>query len=74
MSKRHSPCVDVCKYGENGHCIGCSMTKPQKKIVKLLKTKNQRKVFIKLIILQQNFLGGFEHWQLAYSKRYKKTD
>ncbi|MEM7463357.1 MAG: DUF1289 domain-containing protein, partial [Pseudomonadota bacterium] len=38
MSKKiPSPCVDVCKYKRQGHCIACSMTKAQKSQFKKLK-------------------------------------
>ena len=30
MGKYYSPCIDVCKYRDDGHCRGCSMTKPKK--------------------------------------------
>ena len=43
MSKKTpSPCIDVCKFRREGHCIGCSMTKAQKSMFKKLKpvTKN----------------------------------
>ena len=29
-----SPCIDVCKYKYKNHCIGCSMTKIQKRLLK----------------------------------------
>ena len=38
MAKTHSPCIGVCKFKRPGpagrHCLGCSMTKLQKKIAK----------------------------------------
>ena len=30
-AKAPSPCVSVCKFKDQGHCIGCGMTKPEKK-------------------------------------------
>ena len=35
--KLPSPCMNVCKYKLKGHCIACSMTKPQKSLFKQLK-------------------------------------
>lgn len=30
-----SPCIDVCRYDEvTGWCLGCGMTKPEKKLWK----------------------------------------
>ena len=37
MAKIPSPCIGVCKYKREGHCIGCSMTEDQKKQQKLMK-------------------------------------
>ncbi|MGY9010678.1 MAG: DUF1289 domain-containing protein [Rhodobacterales bacterium] len=33
-----SPCVDICKFKLQGHCLGCSMTKAQRSLFKSLKT------------------------------------
>ena len=38
-SKIPSPCVDVCKYKLRGHCIGCGMTKKQKRSFKKLRKR-----------------------------------
>ena len=40
MAKLYSACVKTCKYRDDGHCVGCSMTKAQKKISKKLKSKD----------------------------------
>ena len=45
-SKVPSPCIDVCKFRRAGHCIGCSMTKPQKKLFKALKKRDQQEGFV----------------------------
>ena len=34
MAKILSPCIDICKFKREGHCIGCSMTKAQKSTFK----------------------------------------
>jgi len=70
MGKNYSPCIDVCKYGVDGHCMGCSMTKTQKKISKSLKSKDKQLAFVELIRMQQNLLGGFEAWEEAHKRRY----
>ena len=71
MGKSYSPCIDICKYGKDGHCSGCSMTKKQKKISKSLKSKDQQLAFEELIRMQQGLLGGFEAWESAHKKRYR---
>ena len=71
MTKSLSPCIKVCKYSEDGHCLGCSMTKTQKKISKKLKTKDTQKAFIQLICMQQRCLGGYETWEQTHQDRYR---
>ena len=74
MGKNYSPCINVCKYGVDGHCMGCSMTKIQKKISKSLKSKDKQLAFLELIKMQQNLLGGFETWERAHKQRYAGKD
>ena len=69
VMKVPSPCIDVCKYKYKNHCIGCSMTKIQKKTFKKLSTINQKKDFLNFIINQQTFLGKFKHWEKVYEKK-----
>ncbi|MGR3433861.1 MAG: DUF1289 domain-containing protein [Shimia sp.] len=76
MPKTPSPCIDVCKFRRAGpagaHCIGCSMTKPQKKAFKALKKGDQREGFVALVVSQQAQMGRYAHWAPAYLKKAKK--
>ena len=72
MAKILSPCIDICKFKREGHCIGCSMTKAQKSTFKALKKKKQRAEFINTLLEQQNRLGGYEAWPQAYRRRCLK--
>ena len=74
MAKTYSPCIDVCKYRDDGHCIGCSMTKVQKKISKALKSKDKQIAFIGLVRMQQIVIGGYEGWEKYHKKRYERDD
>ena len=74
MGKNYSPCIDICKYREDGHCSGCSMTKTQKKISKSLNSKNKQLAFIGLVKMQQAVLGGFSAWETAHKKKYRAKD
>ena len=67
--KLPSPCVDVCKYKLQGHCIACSMTKAQKSLFKQLKTDKHREAFIEMLMTQQQQLGKFNAWPGLYEKR-----
>lgn len=64
-----SPCVSVCKFKRDGHCIACSMTKPQKKIFKKLKKNAERSAFIELLEYQQAQLGRYDAWPILYGKK-----
>ena len=76
MAKLPSPCIDVCKFKRPGpagaHCIGCSMTKPQKKIGKSLKKREAMAAFVALVTAQQAVMGRFAHWAPAYRKKCAK--
>ena len=67
-----SPCIDVCRFRREGHCIGCSMTKLQKKMFKSLRKPAHQDAFVRLLVLQQNDLGRYAHWAPAYRKKLKK--
>ncbi|SHJ18003.1 hypothetical protein SAMN04488012_105237 [Palleronia salina] len=70
--KLPSPCIDVCKFRREGHCIGCSMTKAQKKIFKALKKPEHQRAFIEMLAHQQSDLGKYSHWTEAYLKKCAK--
>ncbi|MEM1431353.1 MAG: DUF1289 domain-containing protein [Pseudomonadota bacterium] len=74
--KTLSPCISVCKFKRSGpagdHCIGCSMTKTQKKMFKLLKKDEQRDAFIAMLTAQQTTMGKYRAWAPAYLGRCRK--
>lgn len=72
MPKLPSPCIDVCKYKRAGHCIACSMSKPQKKAFKALKKEDQRHGFVQLVMTQQAQMGKFKAWPSVYEKKCRK--
>lgn len=69
-----SPCIDVCKFKRAGHCIGCSMTKPQKKRFKKLDGKKEKRKFVAEIYEQQQNLGKYRHWEAAYRRKCDKKN
>lgn len=72
-SKLPSPCISVCKFRrEGGHCIGCSMTKGQKKMWKALKKPALQASFVTMLVHQQGDLGRYDHWTRAYLKKLSK--
>lgn len=76
MAKTQSACIGVCKFKRAGpagkHCIGCSMTKPQKKIAKKQKAPQAAEAFLALVLAQQATMGRYAHWRPAYLKRCLK--
>ncbi|MDJ1008468.1 MAG: DUF1289 domain-containing protein [Paracoccaceae bacterium] len=71
-TKVPSPCIDVCKFRRAGHCIGCSMTKPQKKMFKALKKPDQQAAFVEMLMHQQANMGKYRHWEPAYARKCLK--
>ena len=72
MTKTPSPCIDVCKFKREGHCIGCSMTKAQKSLFKSLKKDSHKEGFVQMLLAQQDRLGKYGGWQTAYEIKCTK--
>lgn len=72
MTKTPSPCIDVCKFKREGHCIGCSMTKAQKSLFKQLKSDKHRAGFVKMLLAQQLQMGRYSHWAPKYLRKCEK--
>lgn len=72
MTKTPSPCIGVCKFKREGHCIGCSMTKSQKEMFKSLRKERHRRAFIQMLMAQQELMGKYTHWLRAYARRLRK--
>ena len=72
MGKVPSPCIGVCKFQREGHCIGCSMTRDQKSLFRKLKKARHRRAFIVLLMSQQAVMGRYTHWRDAYRRRCEK--
>ncbi|MGF1551587.1 MAG: DUF1289 domain-containing protein [Paracoccaceae bacterium] len=73
MAKVPSPCIDVCKFKLDGHCIGCGMTKKQKKRFKDLDGKAAKRAFLADLMVEQARLGiKTRGWEKGYRKRCAK--
>jgi len=70
--KLPSPCIGVCKFKREGHCIACSMTKAQKSLMKKAKKPAQVEAFVQLLITQQESMGKYRAWPLAYARKCAK--
>lgn len=67
-----SPCIGICKFKDDGHCIGCGQTKKQKKKFKSLGTRKKRLKHLQMLLEQQLDLGGRPKWQRLYRHRCAK--
>jgi predicted Fe-S protein YdhL (DUF1289 family) len=67
-----SPCIHVCKFKLAGHCVGCGMTKKQKKNFKRLKGRKAKRAFIAALRVQQSEIGLKTNWERAYRRRCEK--
>ncbi|MEM6678677.1 MAG: DUF1289 domain-containing protein [Pseudomonadota bacterium] len=73
MAKTPSPCIDVCKFKMQGHCIGCGMTKKDKKAFKKLDGSKRRLRFLRALLETQARLGiKTRGWEKGYRKRCAK--
>ena len=77
MAEIPSPCIDVCKFRRSaadgaGHCIGCSMTKDQKRAFKALRKNSHRRAFVDLVMAQQTVMGRHGRWPGAYAERCRR--
>ncbi len=72
LPKILSPCVDVCKFKLEGKCLGCAMTKKQKKAFRGLKTEKKKLKFITKLVRQQHAVGRHHYWRRVYLKKCAK--
>ena len=72
MAKIPSPCVGVCKFKLNKRCLGCAMTKKQKKKYKKLQSGKEKLAFITKLVSQQKDLGRHAYWLKVYTRKCAK--
>jgi len=75
-----TPCVDVCRYELEGHCLQCSMTKAQKATFGALKKERAKAAFLRDLVEQQQALldrfpdARFAMWLTAYRAKCRAMD
>ena len=69
-----SPCIDICKYKDGGRCIGCAMTKPEKKRFKRLDGKAEKKAFFRTLAERLVRAGRYDRWAHVYRRKCDKKD
>ncbi|GGE13227.1 hypothetical protein GCM10011390_35380 [Aureimonas endophytica] len=71
-AKAPSPCISVCKFRDEGRCIGCQMTKPEKKRFKRLKGKAERRPFFEMLRERLVARDRYAYWSRMYRRRCLK--
>ncbi|MBC8131107.1 MAG: DUF1289 domain-containing protein [Rhizobiaceae bacterium] len=69
-----SPCIDVCKFKDGGRCIGCAMTKPEKKRFKHLDGKSDKRAFLVLLVGRLEGIGRLGYWERMYRRKCDRKD
>lgn len=69
-----SPCIDICKFKASGRCIGCSMTKPEKKAFKKLRAKSAKKIFFADLAARLEGMGRFNGWSRVYRRKCDRKE
>ena len=69
-----SPCIDVCKFRDAGHCIGCAMTKLEKKAFKRLDKKSKKKDFFRTLADRLETAGRLPYWTRMYRRKCDRKD
>lgn len=70
--KAGSPCIGVCKFRDEGHCVGCRMTKREKKGFKTLEGAKRRRRFFLELADRLESVGRFGYWSRMYRRRCER--
>ncbi len=73
-AKAPSPCIDVCKFRDEGTCIGCAMTKPEKKSFKRLEGKTEKRAFFLMLLQRLEARGRLDYWARMYRRRCERKE
>ncbi len=66
------PCIDVCKFKLADRCIGCAMTKKDKRAFKKKNGKNAKVGFLIELIKKRKELGRYDYWRKMYLRKCAK--
>jgi predicted Fe-S protein YdhL (DUF1289 family) len=73
-AKAPSPCIDVCKFRDAGRCVGCAMTKPEKKGFKRLAKKSKKQAFFRVLEERLEAMGRLGYWTRMYRRKCDRKD
>ena len=69
-----TPCVGVCKFDGGGSCLGCAMTKREKKASKRLRGKSRKRPFFALLVARLEQLGRLRYWSKMYRRKCERKE
>ncbi|MFD2236638.1 DUF1289 domain-containing protein [Aureimonas populi] len=72
--KAPSPCIGVCKFRDEGRCLGCQMTRPEKKAFKRLKKKAHKMAFFHELMGRLEARGRLAYWTRMYRRRCERRE
>ena len=70
-----TPCMDVCRYELEGHCLQCGMTEGEKGLFGALRKEPAQKAFLRELGQRQTILAArfpearFDRWRVAYRNK-----
>ncbi|BDA86100.1 hypothetical protein Sa4125_36420 [Aureimonas sp. SA4125] len=73
-AKAPSPCIDVCKFRDAGRCVGCAMTKPEKKAFKRIGRKSKKQAFFLMLEERLVTMGKLGYWTRMYRRKCERKD
>ena len=72
-AKAPTPCVGVCKFDDEGNCLGCSMTKREKKAAKRMGGKSEKRPFFQALIIRLASAGRLGYWARMYRRKCERA-
>lgn len=71
-AKAPTPCIDVCKFDEQGFCRGCAMTKSERKSAKKMKGKSAKRSLLSMLVQRLRGLERLDYWQRMYARKCER--
>lgn len=67
-----SPCVGVCKFRDEGRCVGCAMTVPEKKAARRMRGKSEKRPFLRALVATLRSRGRLDYWSRMYRRKCER--
>ena len=67
-----SPCVSVCKNGDDGVCKGCGLLREERRLFARIRTKAVRKPILRRGVARLTERGRLKRWRKRYRAKCAK--